>query len=230
MENLFVACARPRNLRIIPAMESTKTFDRVLFGIMLGLLPPLVLGVFAVFLWFIPCGQKGAPASYITVGLGIGLAFDAFFLRGALRRLYSLPKLLVILAFLAYNAGIFGMFMGVPVFNILLALPAGSYWGKRILAENTAMERRPLLTKRASLFTGMVMILVCSASAAIALNDPYTADSLRSMLGLGFEVTRPMLLALIGFGGSLLVSGQYLVTRATILAALRAETLKTAER
>lgn len=207
-------------------MGSAKTFDRVLFGIMLGLLPPLVLGAFAVSLWFLPAGQKGAPAAYMAVGLGIGLVFDALFLKRAARNLYSLPKLLVILAFLVYNIGIFGMFMGVPVFNILLALPAGYYCGKRILVENTAMERRPLLTKRASLFTGMAMILVCSASAAIALNDPYTADNLRSMLGLGFEVTRPMLLALIGFGGSLLVSGQYLVTRATILATLRADALK----
>jgi len=221
MENIFVACVHPRNLRIIPAMGSTKTFDRVLFGIMLGLLPPLVLGVFAVFLWFNPCRQKGAPAAYMTVGLGSGLALDVFFLRRALQRIYSLPRLLVILAFLAYNVGIFGLFMGVPVFNILLALPAGSYWGKRILTENTAMERRPLLAKRASLFTGMVMILVCFASAVIALNDPYTTDNLRSMFGFGFEITRPMLLALIGFGGSLLVSGQYLGTRATILATLR---------
>ena len=66
--------------------------------------------------------------------------------------------------------------------------------------------------KQASAFTTGVLAVACTASATLALVDPYTAANLEGMLGLGFEVTRPMIVALIIVGGAVLLGMQWTLT------------------
>jgi len=56
---------------------------------------------------------------------------------------------------------------------------------------------------------------VCAVSAYIAINDPYTGDNLKGMLGLGFEVTNVMVYGLIFVGGLFLLVFQYFIVYIT---------------
>ncbi len=53
----------------------------------------------------------------------------------------------------------------------------------------------------------------------LALTDPYTAGNLEGMLGLGFQVTQPMVLGLILVGGSMLLAAQWWLTGAVVRSA-----------
>ncbi|MCX6071740.1 MAG: hypothetical protein NTU91_12940, partial [Chloroflexi bacterium] len=70
--------------------------------------------------------------------------------------------------------------------------------------------------RRASAFTMAVLAIACIASATIALLDPYTAGNLEGMLGLPFEVTTGMIVALIVIGGVGLLVFEWVLTGAAV--------------
>ncbi len=113
-----------------------------------------------------------------------------------------------------YAVGIYGFFMGVPIFNAGLALPAGIIVGHRLARSDPPSAAR--LTRRTCWFTTGVMTLACIASAALSLTDAYTAANLQGMLRLGFEVTPAMILALIIVGGAGLLIAEWWMTALTI--------------
>jgi hypothetical protein len=69
---------------------------------------------------------------------------------------------------------------------------------------------------RTAWFTTGVLVLVCIASAFIALASPSTAADLRGMLGLGFEVTQGMIIGLILIGGPALLAGCWVLSVASV--------------
>jgi hypothetical protein len=108
--------------------------------------------------------------------------------------------------YLFYSIGVFGFFMGVPVFNTALAIPAGFVVGGRLAAENADRQQAWKTAQRTAWFTTGVLALVCAVSAFIALVSTSTAGDLRGMLGLGFEVSQAMIIGLILVGGTVLLS------------------------
>jgi hypothetical protein len=106
--------------------------------------------------------------------------------------------------------------MGVPVIHAALAVPAGFVVGSRLAADNAGRQPARKMAWRAAWFTTGVLAMVCAASACIALADPYTAGNLRGMLGLGFEVTRGMIIGLILVGGTALLLTCWGLTVATV--------------
>ena len=73
-------------------------------------------------------------------------------------------------------------------------------------AENADRLRLRKAAYRTAWFTSGVLALICAASAFIALASSSTAGDLRGMLGLGFEVTQGMIVALILVGGVVLLA------------------------
>ncbi len=65
------------------------------------------------------------------------------------------------------------------------------------------------------------MTLICVSSAVIGLTDKTIGDNIQGMLGLDFEITKAMILALIFVGGFSLIIFQYFVTRLTIIKTIR---------
>ncbi len=108
-----------------------------------------------------------------------------------------------------YSICVFGFFMGVPVFNVALALPAGVFIGASLAHLNLNSIEEKKKVHQALTFTLLVMGLICAASAFLALRDPTTAANLEGMLRLRFTVTRPMIVALILVGGSALLLLQW---------------------
>lgn len=148
-------------------------------------------------------------------GLLVGILADIFLLKKLLDRRLSL--ILWVAVFLFYSIGEFGFFMGVPVFNVLLAVPAGFVVGGRLTAETIDWLRLRKAAHRTAWFTCGVLALICAASAFIALASSSTASDLQGMMGLGFTVTHGMIVALILVGGVALLALDWGLSVASVL-------------
>jgi hypothetical protein len=149
--------------------------------------------------------EKWIP--YPTLGgLLAGILADVILLKRLLDRRPGWPFWISV--FLFYSVGIFGMFMGVPVINAALAIPAGFVVGSRLADEVADQQHVRTASRRTAWFTTGVLALICISSAILALSSPSTASDLHGMLKLGFEVTQGMIIGLILVGGfALLVTG-----------------------
>jgi hypothetical protein len=189
-------------------------------GLIFGAVP-VVAGALAgwwLSVFFMP--EPLIPAGMLA-GLMAGILIDVAFLKKWIHQAYSLPAMVWIGIYLFYSAGLLGMFMGVPLFNVGLAVPAGCFIGAYLSHQKTQMAQVRWAARRSSVVTTCIMALVCATSAAIALSDPYTAGSLEGMLGLGFSVTLPMIIALVLVGGSLLLVTQWWLTEKSVELAYR---------
>jgi hypothetical protein len=147
-------------------------------------------------------------------GLLAGILADVFFLKSLLERHLSLLFWAVV--FLFYTTGSFGFFMGVPVFNAILSIPAGFVIGSRLAVQNADQQQVRKAAQRTAWFTTGVLACVCTISAIIALASPSTPSDLRGMLGLGFEVTQDMIIGLILAGGAGLLATCWVLAIASV--------------
>jgi hypothetical protein len=155
--------------------------------------------------------------SFCTLGgFALGVLADAFLLKKLIERAYRLGTGFWLAVLLFYSVGTFGFFMGVPVFNAALAIPAGFVVGGKLAHETADGARVRHASLRTCILTTVLMALVCAASAFFALISPSTPSDLRGMLGLGFEVTPTMIFGLILAGGAGLLAVNWLLTGLTI--------------
>ncbi len=102
--------------------------------------------------------------------------------------------------------------MGFPIFNAILALPAGIFIGRRMNYKNIGPTRVRKTSQQAAIFTTGVMGLVCIVSGSLALIDQSVAVDIQGMLGLPFPVTKLMIIGIILIGGSLLLAFEWWLT------------------
>jgi hypothetical protein len=196
-------------------MRKIETF---LLGAAMGAIPAIA-GFMAGWWLSLPFVPKSRVWMCALLGLALGLAVDALFLKRWVQHAYTLPPFVWVGVYLFYAVGLFGFFMGVPVFHVALAVPAGLFAGAQQARTGAEPSAAQAAARRVALFTTALLALVCAASATVALLDPYTASSLEGMLGLGFTVTPPMLVGLILAGGlGLLVLNWWLVSKSAALA------------
>ncbi len=178
-----------------------------LFFLSLILIPPLPLALFMAGWWaaysFLP--ESWIPAGAIG-GLLLGILADTLFVKRLILQVDRLSMPFWVAVHLFYSVGVFGVFMGVPVFNSLLSLPAGFVVGRKLAAEKADPARVSSVARRTAWFSTAVLLVVCAASAALALVSSSTASDLQGMLGLGFRVTQEMILCLIVVGGLALLA------------------------
>jgi hypothetical protein len=186
--------------------------------------------VFFGFILFITCFCAGW---WIDVGLGgsaligciacslAGIGINILLLRRIVERMFTLHPALLAIAFGLYSVGIFGFFMGVPVFNALMGVFAGWYVGRRakLMASGREGLKKPL--NKAVLFSTAVLAAFCVASAWLALADSTTAANLEGMLGLGFHLTQGMIWGIILMGGAMLLAMQALAAKVAARVAYR---------
>jgi len=198
-----------------------KRFEKIFFGILIGSAFPLFLGLLSVIIWFyFDSSEKHAPF-YLLAGLILGLFIDLKNLNGWMNNRYNLPVWFLIAMYLFYNVLLFGFFMGFPVFNILMGVVAGIYIGHSFVFKKTHRIKDSVIIKNVSVFTGIVMILICISSAIIALAGNGVGKDLQSMLGLDFEVSEPMIWGIILIGGFLLISIQIIITKLSIIKTIK---------
>jgi hypothetical protein len=189
--------------------------ERCALGLILAPLAPLAFFLAA---WW--GAYTLLPDNWIPFGalssLALGILADVFLLKRLIGRAHQLGTFFWIAVFLFYTIGIFGFFMGVPVFNAALALPAGFVVGAKLAAENADQPRVREAAQCTAWFTSGVLALVCLASAVIALSSPSTPHDLQGMLGLGFEITQGMIVGLIVVGGAALLSASWGLALASV--------------
>ncbi|MFZ1291000.1 MAG: hypothetical protein WAR79_12965 [Melioribacteraceae bacterium] len=106
--------------------------------------------------------------------------------------------------------------MGFPLFNTSLGMVAGYYFGKRICFREIKTEIETKIMNRVSLFTSLIMTLICISTAIIALTEKEIGKEIQGMLGLNFEITMTMIYIIIFVGGLGLIVAEYYITKLTM--------------
>jgi len=179
--------------------------ENAVIGLALGAVP-VISGFLAGWWISLPLVPESRIHQFALAGLVLGILVDVRFLRGWVQRAYSLKPWLWRAVYVFYSVGMLGLFMGVPVFNVALALPAGVFVGRWLVHCDADSARVRRTARETALFTTSILGLVCLASASIALASPSTAADLQGMLRLPFPVTRAMILGMIVGGGLLLLA------------------------
>lgn len=185
--------------------------ERFAFGLILAPLAPLALSMGFWWLSYANLPEKWIPYGTLF-GLLLGILADTFLLKKLIERAYRLGTVFWLAVLLFYSVGTFGFFMGVPVFNAALAVPAGFVVGGKLAHEMADGERVHRASLRTCILTTGLTALVCAASAFFALMSPSTPSDLRGMLGLGFEVIQAMIWGIILVGGAGLLAVNWLLT------------------
>jgi hypothetical protein len=182
--------------------------EKTIIGIVFGSMP--VVTCFLAGWWlsylYLPETLIGSCA---IGGLLLGAMFDIWFFRNGLKPIYTMKPIFWILVYLFYSICVFGFFMGVPVFNVILAPPAGLFVGGWLARSGADAVRARQLTKRTAVFTTLILLGICMASAVIALSDPSTGANLEGMFRLNFEVTPPIIVSVIFLGGLAILGLQW---------------------
>jgi hypothetical protein len=189
--------------------------ERYIRGLILAPLAPLALFLGGWWLAYFILPEKLIFAGAL-IGFVLGLLADIPLLQKWSASATTYNNIFWVTVFLFYSVGFFGFFMGVPVFNLVLAIPAGFILGSRLASQRADKLSLGFAVRRAAGFTTIVLAFICMASAIIALADPYTAANLQGMFRLPFDVTRGMIIGLIVIGGSLLLILNWVLTSASV--------------
>ncbi len=182
-----------------------RRIENAAIGIVLGAVP--VIACFLAGWWLgIPLVPESRIFLCALAGLALGVLVDVLFLSGWVRRAYSLKPWVWKTVYVFYAVGMFGFFMGVPVFHVLLALPAGVFVGRWLAQGGADAARVQKARRQTAVFTTSVLALVCIASASVALASPSTADDLRGLLGVSFKIPPAMIWGIIVVGGSVILA------------------------
>jgi hypothetical protein len=149
----------------------------------------------------------------IIIGLFIGIILNILYLSKIISNSFNINYNILGILYFIYSIGMFGFFMGVPVFNILLGIVAGWYIGRRMKINKYDYFTFKKMINKVNIFCLINLIIICIASSIIALNDKYTAANLEGMLDLNFHITSSMLLGIILIGGMLLILMQFIGTK-----------------
>jgi len=201
------------------ALPEMIRLDRILFSGLIGVVMPLFC--FVVFWWSSLLLTRENFHIMIAAfsGLGLGLILSFILLFVSKTDIYKLSMPTVIFIYIFYNVGLFGFFMGVPLFHPALGILAGYYWAKRLMYKPAKTEYKTEIL-RISKFTALIIGCVCLFSAVIAVLNPSTPSELKSMLHLPFEITFLNLIICITIGGLLLIALQYFLVKITMIKTL----------
>jgi hypothetical protein len=188
-----------------------KPIDKLLFALLFGFTFPLFFFLIALTLYYY--FQNFNPWYFVVTGLIIGIITDILYLKKLVRIALDLPAWIILGLYVFYNVCIYGIFMGFPVFNLGMGVIAGYYYGIRINYKKISLTQIEYIKKRVALFTGFIMLLICISSGLLAMFEKTIGSELQHMLGLGFEVTRGMIISIILIGGITLIVAQYFITR-----------------
>jgi hypothetical protein len=192
-------------------MNTIRKIEIFVLAVILGLIMP-ILGLLIGWWGAIPFLPEKMISSVALAGLILGLLADAVFLKRVVQKAHQMDIRIWAAIYLFYSLGVFGLFMGVPVFNVALAIPAGFVIGGRLVHEMVDGHRVRTTACRTCILTTVLIAFICAASAFIALASPSTPADLEGMLGLPFTVTPAMIWGIILVGGTGLLAVNWVLT------------------
>jgi hypothetical protein len=185
--------------------------DKIIFGLILGTFFPFLFALIGIGVGFYLSKEHGIPY-FFAAGIIAGIIADLFLLKRILANLFDLNYWLLVGFYILCNIFIYGAFMGFPVCNLVMGLVIGFYSGRRITVKNIISPEREILIKKASVFSALIMLIICISSAYLALHEKTIAEELQGMLGLKFVPSNGLIIGGIISGGIALIILQYLIT------------------
>jgi hypothetical protein len=189
--------------------EIGKKLSHWLFSCFIGGVFPIL---FFLLGWWGSIGRIAEEKIFLValVGLLWGTLLNYLVLRRILNRLYSLPIWILCLIYAFYSICIYGFFMGFPLFNLFLAIPAGLYMGVRYVGKPLTLTKK--IKIQSALFTSFLLLILCSITSKLALGQKTFGKELQNMLNLSSVVTRPMLIGICLIGSVVLIIASYGLT------------------
>jgi hypothetical protein len=198
-----------------------KRYNKIIWGLIIGSTFPLFLCLLSIVIWFYLDKSESRVLFYLASGLLLGLIIDFKFLKGWINKRYELPFWFILGIYVFYNIGLYGMFMGFPVFNVFLGLVAGYYCSQRILFKKIPSEKHYKLINHVSIITGLIMFLICISSGFIALAGEGVGYDIQKMLGLRCVIAKSMILGITLIGGISLITFTIALTKITMIKTLK---------
>lgn len=185
--------------------------ENTIIGIGIGAVP--IIACFIAGWWLsLPFVPETKIFLYALAGFLFGTLIDIIFLRNWIKHAFTMKLWIWMGIYGFYSIGLFGLFMGFPIFNLFLALPAGIFIGRRLTHQGVDPNRMRKVAQQTAIFTTIIMGLVCITSASIALLDQSVAADLQGMLKLPFPVTTSMIIGIIVIGGTLILAFEWWLT------------------
>jgi hypothetical protein len=202
---------------------STKTglvknkHEKILPALLLGAIVPISFFIAGWWGAYLLASESQIPF-FMLAGLGMGFVIDLLFLGKWVNMAYQIHPIILIAIYLFYSVGIFGFFMGVPVFNSIMGPLAGFYVGRRLKQEKADPKATNKMIHRTGLFASFVLAVACTASFIMAASEITLAANingmLRDMLGLNIALDNLTILLLSAFAGIGIVAAEYVLTQA----------------
>lgn len=189
--------------------DTMRASDKVISRVVLAPLAPIALllagwwGSLPVF------GDSAVVGVFALAGFVAGVVLDATVLRTKLDSLQSLGDRALLLVALFYSIGMYGLFMGLPVFHVAIGVFGGYVVARRAVIMNWSRERALRDGRRVAWAMTWVLAALCGATAWLALREPTIGQQVQGMLGLSAPVTRPMIYAITVVGGVGLLALQF---------------------
>jgi hypothetical protein len=189
--------------------------ERLFLNIIIGLVAPIIL-MLAGWWGSLPFVPEGSIMYFALGGLLLGLLVDVLFLRRWVRKAYSFPVAWFVLVYLFYSVCLFGFFMGMPAFNLVMGVMGGYYTGLCLRHANRDQAAVEITARRTALFAAVVLGAVCLASWVLAYQEATIASEIKGMFSLKKEISRETILGLSAAAGIGLVVIEYYLTRAMV--------------
>ena len=195
--------------------KTLQKIEQLALGIIWGAIP--VFSLFIAGWWLsIPFVPESQIYIWALSGLLLGIVVDVIFLRRWVRKSYSTRLWIWAAIYVYYAVGMFGFFMGFPLFHVLLAIPAGLYIGRVLIRSGADRERMQKVARKLAIFTTAVLFVICLASAILALINGNAARELQGMFDLSFTVTNTVVVGIILSGGTAMLVFGWWLTIATV--------------
>ncbi len=190
--------------------------EKFIFSVIIGSVFPLLFLLFGTAMWFYYFKYEINIETILIPLALISLVIYVLFIHKWKMKIYDLPIFFLVLVYLVFNIGMFGLFMGFPAFNLFWGVVAGYYYGKRLkhlkLVEVVQLKHK----ERVAIFTSLIMLLICIATGLIVLIDKYIGADLQNMLSIESSISRPLISGITVLGGIVLTISQYFVTLITL--------------
>jgi hypothetical protein len=195
--------------------------ESFIVGMVLGPVPVLLCLAVLVSIWFFTGLLTDETGPYLGLSaLAIGIIIDCFFLKGWVRSAYQINNKVLAAIYIFYSIGVFGFCMGIPILNFPVGMMAGIYTARKMYYTKASREESNRNIKRTSVFTAVVMVLICCLLTLWAIAGQMIGYRLETPV-LSFTFTAPVFFGVVFAGGAALVLLQYWLTSRTAKIALR---------
>ncbi len=195
--------------------------ESFIVGIVLGPLPVLLCLAALLSICFFTGLLTDETGPYLGLSaLAIGIIIDCLFLKRWVGSAYQINNKVLAAIYIFYSIGVFGFCMGIPILNFPVGMMAGIYTARKMYQIKAGTEECDRNIKRTSVFTALVMVLICCLLTLWAIAGQMIGYRLEVPV-LSFTFTVPIFFGVVFTGGSALVLLQYWLTNRTARLALR---------